>query len=100
MTAHITTRFARVATSPIVTADDVAASTASFPHAARVLPEFRLSSSPSPRSDGETTMSVKGKVNVFSRVRPGLAREDGDQHCIINHPELKKCVVRVEDYAV
>ena len=45
-------------------------------------------------------MSVKGKVNVFSRVRPGLAREDGDQHCIINHPELKKCVVRVEDYAV
>ena len=45
-------------------------------------------------------MSVKGKVNVFSRVRPGLAREDGDQHCITNHPELKKCVVRVEDDAV
>jgi kinesin family protein 5 len=45
-------------------------------------------------------MSVKGKVNVFSRVRPGLAREDGDQHCITNHQELKKCVVRVEDDAV
>ena len=45
-------------------------------------------------------MSVKGKVNVFSRVRPGLAREDGDQPCITNQPELKKCVVRVEEDAV
>ena len=44
-----------------------------------------------------TKMSVKGKVNVFSRVRPGLAREDGDQHCITNHLELKKCVVSLED---
>ena len=45
-------------------------------------------------------MSGKGKVNVFSRVRPGLAREDGDQHCVTMLPDLKKCVVRLEDDAV
>ena len=33
---HITTRFARLATSAIVTADDVAASTVSFPQVAHV----------------------------------------------------------------
>ncbi len=45
-------------------------------------------------------MSGKGKVNVFSRVRPGLAREDGDQHCVTMLPDLQKCVVRLDDDAV
>jgi len=38
-----------------------------------------------------------GRVNVFSRVRPTVAREDGDQLCVEMLPEDKTCVVHLED---
>jgi Fe-S cluster biogenesis protein NfuA len=45
-------------------------------------------------------MAATGRVNVFSRVRPGVAREDGDQHCVEMNPDEKKCVVRLQGGAV
>ena len=42
-------------------------------------------------------MAATGRVNVFSRVRPGVAREDGDQHCVEMNPDDRKCVVRLQD---
>lgn len=44
-----------------------------------------------------TAPAAKGRVNVFARVRPGVAREDGDQHCVDMNTDLHKCVVRMHD---
>ena len=44
-----------------------------------------------------TVPAAKGRVNVFARVRPGVAREDGDQHCVDMNTDLHKCVVRMHD---
>lgn len=44
-----------------------------------------------------TMAAATGRVNVFSRVRPGVAREDGDQHCVTMIPDDRKCVVRLHD---
>ena len=44
-----------------------------------------------------TVPAAKGRVNVFARARPGVAREDGDQHCVDMNTDLHKCVVRMHD---
>ena len=44
-----------------------------------------------------TATAMKGRVNVFSRVRPGVAREVGDQHCVEMNTDMHKCVVRLQD---
>ena len=41
--------------------------------------------------------AAAGRVNVFARVRPGVAREDGDQHCVDMNPDDRKCTVRLQD---
>ena len=42
-------------------------------------------------------MAATGRVNVFARVRPGVAREDGDQHCVDMNTDTGKCLVRLQD---
>ena len=42
-------------------------------------------------------MAATGRVNVFSRVRPGVAREDGDAHCVSMNQDTNRCVVRLQD---
>ena len=42
-------------------------------------------------------MAATGRVNVFARVRPGVAREDGDQHCVDMNADTGKCLVRLQD---
>jgi hypothetical protein len=42
-------------------------------------------------------MAATGRVNVFARVRPGVAREDGDSHCVDMNPDERKCTVRLSD---
>ena len=39
-------------------------------------------------------MAATGRVNVFARVRPGVAREDGDQHCVDMNTDTGKCLSR------
>lgn len=34
---------------------------------------------------------------MFARVRPGVAREDGDQHCVDMNTDTGKCLVRLQD---
>ena len=43
-------------------------------------------------------MAATGRVNVFARVRPGVAREDGDQHCVDMNADTGKCLVRLQDW--
>lgn len=42
-------------------------------------------------------MAATGRVNVFARVRPGVAREDGDQHCVDMNPDDRMCTIRLQD---
>lgn len=50
-----------------------------------------------PTTSFPQAMAATGRVNVFARVRPGVAREDGDQHCVDMNADTGKCLVRLQD---